>query len=216
MEPVFALLMIAAVLAFVVFAFVSSAKRRKEYQELAARLRMTYTPKDRALPREFKFLDGLRKGHSQYAANILTGQYREYPVMFFDYHYTTGSGKNQQHHTESFFMLKQERPWPELRIYPEGVFSKFGQMLGFDDIDFESLEFSKAFVVKSPNKKFAYDICHTRMMEFLLQHRDVSLEIEDRYLALSCNRALRPDQCTERLNLLIAVRELFPRYLYET
>lgn len=177
---------------------------------------MRYTAKDRALPREFKFLDGLRKGHSRTATNILTGNYKEHSMMFFDFHYTTGSGKNQQHHVESFFILRQDRTFPELRIYPEGMFSKLGQMMGFDDIDFESIEFSNAFVVKTTDKKFAYDICHTRTMQFLLQHPKISVEIERNFVALSCPRALKPAECPGKLDLLVQFRELFPRYLYET
>lgn len=216
MESFGAIVFLCVVVGFIIIAFALAAQRRKAFRELARRLGMTYTAKDRALPREFKFLDGLCKGHSRYASNILTGDYRNHPVMFFDFHYTTGSGKNQQQHTDSFFILRQDKPFPELRIYPEGVFSKLGQMMGFEDIDFESLEFSKAFAVKATDKKFAYDICHTRMMEFLLQHRTLSLEIEGQFVALGCDRALKPEECPEKLDILVQVRELFPRYLYET
>jgi hypothetical protein len=210
---IFFILIVAAIL---IGSLVFGAQRRKAFQELATRLGMTYTRKDRALPREFKFLDRLRRGHSRYASNILMGDYRGHPVVFFDFHYTTGSGKSQQHHCESFFILRQDKAFPELRIYPETLFSRLGQMMGFEDIDFESLEFSKAFVVKSRDKKFAYDICHPRMMEYLLGHRSLSLEIEDRFVALGCNRRLKPEQCPERLDVLVGVRELFPRYLYES
>ena len=41
-------------------------------------------------------------------------------------------------------------------------------MFGYQDIKFESAEFSKTFCVRSPDKKFAYDVCNAKMMEYLL------------------------------------------------
>jgi hypothetical protein len=87
-------------------------------------------------------------------------------------------------------------------------------MLGFGDIDFESIEFSKAFCVRSRDRKFAYDICHTRMMEYLLAHRDLSLEIEGHCVALSFPRRLDIEEIPGRLRQLVEIRNLFPAYLY--
>jgi hypothetical protein len=49
---------------------------------------------------------------------------------------------------------------------------------GFDDIDFESSEFSSRFIVKSADKRFAYDVIHPRMMEFLLEGDPPTVELE--------------------------------------
>ena len=45
---------------------------------------------------------------------------------------------------------------------------KIAGALGFHDINFESSEFSRKFHIKCADKKFAYDVIHPRMMEFLL------------------------------------------------
>jgi hypothetical protein len=87
-------------------------------------------------------------------------------------------------------------------------------MLGYDDIDFESSEFSRAFAVRSRDRKFTYDVCHPRMMEYLLEHRDLSLEIEGRCVAMSFDRRLKPEEVPARLQQLIQIRQLFPEYLY--
>jgi len=208
------------VLVVAVFAYLRERKRREAFQKLAASLGLRYYRRDPSIAARYDFLDKLRQGHNRYAFNILEGSYCDRPVRVFDYHYETYSRDSKgrrttEHHYFSFFMLEQEREFPELRIYPEGLLSKFGQMLGFDDIDFESVEFSKAFVVRSKDKKFAYDVCHTGMMTYLLDHRDLSIEIEGRCVSLSFDRRLKPEEIEPRLRQLAEIRNLFPKYLYD-
>ncbi|HUT33597.1 MAG TPA: hypothetical protein VNE39_08970 [Planctomycetota bacterium] len=211
---------IAIVIVAAVLGHLWEKKRREAFAALAQRLGLTFSPgRDKTLPLRYGFLDALRQGSNRYAFNLLNGDHQGYPVQVFDYHYETHStnskGQRQTHHHYfSFFVLEQARDFPELRIYPEGIWQKLGQMLGFDDIDFESLEFSKAFCVRSKNRKFAYDVCHTRMMEFLLAHRDLSIEIELNSVALSFRRRLKPEEVPERLDQLVAIVNLFPEYLY--
>ena len=90
-----------------------------------------------------------------------------------DYHYQTTSSNGKQttthHHYFSYCLI--ELPYaslPDLRIRREGIFDSLAGAFGFDDIDFESAEFSKRFHVKSSDKRFAYDVVHPAMMEFLL------------------------------------------------
>lgn len=219
--PVVVFIMVAAlVIILAVFAAWQERKRREAFQALAQRLGLRYTRRDTTIAKQYEFLDKLRQGKNRYALNILDGLYQGHYVNAFDYHYETESsdGKGHshtQHHCFSFFILGQERVFPELRIYPESFLSRLGQALGYADIDFESLEFSRAFVVRSPDRKFAYDICHARMMEYLLQHRDFSLEIEGRCVALGFDKQLKPEEFEPMLARLVEVRSLFPEYLYQ-
>jgi hypothetical protein len=104
--------------------------------------------------------------------------------------------------------------FPELTIGPEGFFSKIAQAVGYDDIDFESHEFSRKFCVRSKDKKFAYDVCNAQMIEYLLTNPDLVIEIERDSLAVSFNRRLAPENIESNLNRLIAVRSLMPDYLF--
>ncbi len=194
-------------------------KRREAFQALAKKLGMRYHAKDHGVANRYAFLNKLDQGSNRYAFNVLEGEYKGHPVKAFDYHYETYStdskGRRQTHHHYfSFFILHQSQYFPELRIYPESFLSKFGQMLGYDDIDFESIEFSKAFTVRSPDKKFAYDICHTRMMEYLLSDPALSVEFEGQCIALGFDRKLAVEQFEHRLDQLCKIRELIPDYVY--
>jgi hypothetical protein len=215
MEPllIFGFLAIFAVV--LIGGFLAARKRREAMWALATRLGLNFDPaKSRSLARRYKFLDKLRRGSNRYAYNTLSGNYQGHDIMAFDYHYQTGSGKNTHHYHFSFFIMHLTAAFPELVIGPEGIFSKIAQAVGYDDIDFESHEFSKKFCVRSANKKFAYDVCNARMIEYLLSNRDFSIEIEGNVLAIAFSRKLAPEAIEPNLNRLVAVRSLMPDYLF--
>ena len=211
---------IALVVVLVIFGHLAAKKRQEAMLAMAARLGLQFDPgKDRGLARQFQFLDKLRVGDNRYAFNILSGNYQSHDVMAFDYHYETHStdskGHRQTHHHYfSFFLLQLPVSFPELVIAREGFFSKVAQACGYDDIDFESHEFSQKFCVRSPNKKFAYDVCNARMIEYLLANDDLMIEVEGPALAVSFDNRLSPEQIERNLNRLIAVRALMPDYLF--
>jgi hypothetical protein len=208
--------MVALIAVVVVIGYILNKKRREAMAALAARLGLQFNPrKRRDLARRYRFLDKLRRGSNRYAFNLLSGNYQGHDVMMFDYHYQVNSGKNTHHHYFSFFILGLPGSFPELVIDKEGFFSKVAQALGYDDIDFESHEFSRKFRVRSPNKKFAYDVCNGQMIEYLLSNSDLSIEIEDNLLTISFCSRLSPEAIEPNLNRLITVRSLMPEYLFD-
>ena len=211
--PVFVAVVVVVGVVGGVYSLVAKIRRRNAFQALAGQLHLRYCAEDSGIPDRYSFLDTLSRGHSRYAANVLTGEYRGYDVLAFDFHYTTGSGKSQQHHRLGFFMLHLPRSFQELKIYPENFLAKIGQTLGFEDVDFESAAFSDAFTVRAADKKFAYDFCHARMMEYLLQHRSFAFEIEGECLAMGMEKLLAPEEVMWCLDRLIEIRELMPAYV---
>jgi hypothetical protein len=99
-------------------------------------------------------------------------------------------------------------------ICREGFWSKVAQAFGYDDIDFESAEFSRRFCVRSRDKKFAYDFCHARMMEFLLANDDLTIEIDQDVLAVTFDSRLNPERIEPNLQRLAMLRSLMPDYLF--
>ena len=82
---------------------------------------------------------------------------RPYPVKMGDFNYkvtrSTGKGSNTTTYRLSYLIL--HLPFaltPDLLIRREGVFDKIAGAIGFDDIDFESAEFSRRFYVKSSDR----------------------------------------------------------------
>lgn len=220
MEILFVVLVIGFVIGAAILGGIAAKKRREAFELVAARLGLRFTAeKDRGIADRYSFLNKLDQGSNRYAYNILSGNYANHEVMVFDYHYETYSRDNKgnrqtHHHYFSFFMLMMERQFPELTIGPEGFLSKFAQAFGYDDIDFESHEFSRSFCVRSKDKKFAYDFCHARAMEYLLSNPDLVIEIDGPVLAIAFSRCLEPEQIPGNLQRLVALREMMPAYLF--
>jgi len=198
------------------FAWQAEKKRRAEFGAWAAEHGWRYHfRRDKHKVRQYGFLDRLQQGHSRVASHRLEGEWQGMPAEAFQLKYVTGSGKNQQTHWWTVALVRIGTPFPELTIAPENVLSRFGQALGFDDIDFESIEFSNAYAVRSRDKKFAYDFCNTAMMEYLLAHRGTTLELEHDVLALLASKRLKADDLRPMLGHLAAIRERIPAYVFQ-
>lgn len=225
------ILFIAVVVSIFIVSKVSSRyspgaarKRRDGLSALAQRLNLTFSPdNDYGLVRQFDFLKPFAQGMDRYAYNLLSGNYRGYDVRAFDYHYE-GERKNKNSRSMEYrfsvLILLLPVSCPDLTIRPENFFRKAAEKLGGEDIQFESAEFSKAFRVRCVEKKFAYDICNPRMMEYLLANRDLSIEIQYQVVALvfdsfvSFNACLPVDKIEYNLNRLAQIRSLMPDYLF--
>jgi hypothetical protein len=224
MDSAFPILIFGAfvvlVIVLAIFGAIAAKKRREAFVALAARLGLQFSPdRDRTIADRFHFLNRLAQGSNRYAYNIVSGTYQGRSVLVFDYHYQTESRDSKghrrtHHHHFSCFVLQLERAFPELTIVREGIFSKVAQAFGYDDIDFESHEFSRKFCVRSKDKKFAYDVCHAQMIEYLLTNDDLNIEIENTVLALAYSGVLKPEEIEPNLQRLVQVRELMPKYLF--
>ena len=221
MEPVIFIAIAALVIAAIIFGIIAERKRREALLQVATQLGLRFSPdRDRALGRRYGFLDKLARGSNRYAFNTFTGGHRGHDVQVFDYHYETHStdskGRRQTHHHHlGVHVLRLERDFPELVIAPEGFFSKIAQAFGYDDIDFESHEFSSKFVVRSQDKKFAYDFCHSRMMEHLLANPTLNIELDANVLSIIHSGRLKPENIASTLDQLITLRGLMPDYLFD-
>ena len=197
------------------------ARRRLEgLVALSRRLNLGFSAGENyAIADRFNFLKQLAQGDNRFAANVLSGNYRQNDILAFDYHYQTESTDSKGHRTTthhwfSFFILTLPAFFPELTIRRENFFTKVAEVFGYGDINFESAEFSKTFNVRSPDKKFAYDVCNAQMIEYLLANRDLSLEIENSVLALAFTNRLEPEQIEANLQRLVEIRSRLPLYLF--
>jgi len=172
----------AAAAGIIYLLVMADRKRRLVLKAVARKLGLAFDPGvDRQLHRTYAH-SVFQKGRSRQGTNnlfgILTLAGHQIHARMGDYKYTTGSGKHSQTHRISYALF--QLPFvglPELLIRRENLGDKLIGGIGFDDIDFESEEFSRAFWVKGGNKKFAYDVIHPGMMEFLLEGPTPRMEI---------------------------------------
>jgi len=195
MHLIIILALIAGAIVVGILGHRANKKRQEELAALARELGWEFDPdKDASHDEQYTNFDIFRRGHSRAAYNTLTGGLsidgRSFPAKMGDFTYkiTRHTGKSTTTQTYRFSYLIVHCPFggvPELLIRREGLFDKLAGVFGFDDIDFESAEFSKKFHVKSADKRFAYDVCHPRMMEFLLQSTPPMVDIEHGQCCLS-------------------------------
>jgi hypothetical protein len=187
-QNIFQFLFFAGILAVVIAALILNArmerKRREELEQLARSLGLDFYPdEDDDFP-EQRAHRWFKQGHSRSAKNRIEGMLdvggQRMNVKLGDFKWVTGAGKHRQVHRHGYLLIIPAwRSLPALEIRPENFFDKVGDALGFDDIDFESAEFSRKFMVKSNDKKFAYAVIHPRMMEFLLAMDGHRIQIDE-------------------------------------
>jgi len=199
-------------------------KRRLDLAALASTLGLTYEPQaDRSRDEQFSQFSVFNHGRSRTAWNTLAGtrlfDEHELEVVMGDYRYTvdSGHGKNRRSHTYRLSYLATRLPnpaTPSVVVRPETFFDKFAGMIGFDDIDFESVEFSKRFHVASSDKRFAYDLIDPRMMEFLLAEAPKLLDMEGGWvLVLDGKRRWKPAEFSSTLAWLNTWFEHWPTHV---
>lgn len=173
------LLVIAGVLvvgAVLYFQHQAHKKKVAEFTAFAAQRGWRYIERDRALKDRFLGTP-FGKGHGRDAKHILRGEHRGRQLLVFEYSYkeTHGSGDDRRtetyHHTvASVYMPK---PQPMLEIGREGLGRKILGFVGVRDLQLESEQFNDTFHIRTDNEKFAYDVLHPRMMEWMLADQRV-------------------------------------------
>ncbi len=206
----------------VIYNSIQMQKRQEGLIDLSRRLNLEFQRRGKLRhPRPLRISQAARAGSTTATPRMSFREpYQQYDVLAFDYHYETQThdknGTHTEHHWFSFFILTLPAFFPDLTIRRENFFTKVAEVFGYGDIKFESAEFSKTFCVRSPDKKFAYDVCNAKMIEYLLANRDLSIEIENNVLALAFTTRLSPEQIETNLQRLVEIRARLPEYLFNT
>ena len=233
MGPVLVILVFLVLVGIAIAGAIAAQKaaqaRRDALAALANELGFRFDPSNDAdHDDEYAQFEIFRRGHSRSAYNTLTGDIdpagpdaglAPLPVKMGDFTYkvTSSNGKTTTTHTYHLSYAILHLPYanvPNLLIRPEGMFDKLAGVLGFDDIDFESAEFSRRFHVKSGDKKFAYDVCHPRMMEFLMNAKPPTIDIEHgRCCLFSGGKRWEPAEFRQALSWANAFFEQWPDHV---
>lgn len=227
-HPILIVLAVMIVGGLIIAAIVVSHKKEKqrnaELHAMADKLGFDFhLGKDTNHDELFSQFGVFRQGHSRAAYNTMIGE-REingarFGVRMGDYTYkvTTHNGKSSSTTTYrlSYCILLIPYPRvPRLLIRPEHFMDKIGSAIGFDDIDFESSEFSKRFFVKSDDKRLTYAIVTPAMMEFLLASGKPTVDIEGgACLSLRGTRRWKADEFVDSLTWLDRFFELWPEHV---
>ncbi|HEY3760905.1 MAG TPA: DUF3137 domain-containing protein [Verrucomicrobiae bacterium] len=218
------ILQVAAVVVVVVVALVAAANQKQvrdqrsiDLFDLGKSLGFDeFCPnRDSGFVMGWGFLSPLSHGDDRYALNILRGIYQGQTLFIFDHHYRIGNGKEESHIYGTMLMLVEKQAFPQLLIHHNSGQDRLEAVFGIgNEVKLESAEFSRAFSVRSQDKKFAFDVCNPQMMEFLLQNPDMRLEINGPIISLAFEPLLPVDRIELNLQRLAQIRSLMPDFLF--
>ena len=168
----------------------------------------------RDLNPNLKYLDlfkRFKQGSNKYVFDIFSGIWHRYPANAFTFHYEIRHDRSTSHYYFVVVLIHIETSFPRLTIKRRGLF-------GFGGISFESVIFDEEFTVHCKDKKFAYDFCHPKAMEYLLeQGGGIDIELKGNVLAVFIDeKELNIEDVEESLNRLVKLRKLMPNYLYRS
>jgi hypothetical protein len=214
MDTLIILIAVGVFAVIFVLVYLASLERRKKMAAYAESHGWQFTPtKDKQMSSRFPGFKCLKRGHSRYAYNIISGQHEGANITAFDYHYVTGHGKSRRVHNFSAIVLGTPLPLKFLYIRPENVFDKVSDFFGFDDIDFESAEFSRKFYIKAEEKRWAYHVIHQRMMAYLLESPKFHVQMDTEQVMAWRNSRFKEEDFDAAFALIQGILIRLPEYL---
>ncbi len=217
--PQFLVISIFVVIAVVaiIYNIYATGQRRKELSAWALSKGLFFSPdKDDSFDSQYMNFQCLQEGHDRYARNVMQGALAGRQFIGCDYNYTTGSGKDSNHHHFSLVIVNSPIFLKPLLIRPENLLDKIAACVGLNDINFESAEFSKKFYVNSTDKKWAYDIIHPQMMEFLLASPVFSIQFDSLSVIVYRHCTFSPADFDAAVDLINGIFERIPDYVIQS
>ena len=173
------------VAALIAYGFIADRKRTAAFAEAAADLGFEFDPSPRAnLPDDLTNLYLFTQGRSRRARNILHGRTADLDVSVFDYHYTTGSGKNRTSYNQTVACFRTgDLHLPTFSLRPESFWHRIGGLLGMQDIDFDTHPvFSKAYLLKGPEEAAVREVFTPEVLEFFEERTGLCVEADSKVL----------------------------------
>ncbi|MCK4626317.1 MAG: hypothetical protein KAV00_13450 [Phycisphaerae bacterium] len=211
-----ALVIISLIFAFLLYYDVRDKRRIKNRER---RLKTWATGKgleydwgpNRHLFYEFPQFECLQPGVNRYAYNIVKGIWKDRNVLAFDYHFKVDPKGPTCYF--SAVIVESHTPLKTLLIRPEKFSDKVANSLGFHDIEFESDEFNRMFRIGAPEKRWAYDVLHPRVMEILISEPKFLIKFEGMYAIAYRPMVMSIEDFDAGIELLCGILDLVPEYV---
>jgi hypothetical protein len=226
----------ALVVLAIILASYYSKKRKEEFAAVAAALGLEYWPNGASgmypsdnsgcsgslfgsfasndpLVAMFEGFHPFGQGSARKSTDMLTGKYQGIDVCCFDYQYTISTGKSSATYHFGVHVAKLPLVFPATTIRHEGFGDKIVGAFGGRDIQFESEEFNKRYFVQSGSERFAYDLLHPQMIEYLLSMPEQYWQMSGQYLMIVNSGALQPEAVQTYLDALLVFNGYIPEFV---
>lgn len=192
-------------------------KRVKEWKQFAKWHGLNFQEWDyQGILGNFDVYSLFQSGYNKHVCNLCFGKKGNMEICTFDYPYDP----DNEHAFATGLLITSPFIWQSISIYAKDILGdifdrNLSEVIRFENIKFESAEFSKQYYVKCEDKKFAYDIIHPQIMELLLHVKYLNLNIETLHKTVLFRR-IDPIPISEMdllLETAIKFIDLIPEYL---
>jgi hypothetical protein len=209
-------LVILIILGIIVVAQIYAQQRRKELAAWASSRGLQFRPsRVYEMGDQYPDFGCLNHGTRRYAENVIRGRIGQRSVCAFDYHYETSNGDHDGSHRFSALIVTTNLPFKPLLIRHEAFLDRVAAFLGFEGIEFESAEFSKEFHVKSPDRRWAFDVLSQATMEFLLRSPRFILEFHPWQVMAYRDETFKPADFESALQVIEGILDRLPKDLLQ-
>jgi hypothetical protein len=149
-------------------------------------------------------------GRDQKAYNALFGRVGDCEVIFFEYQYTTGSGKSSQTHRLGVIILPDGAPGrPNFQLTPRTFFDKFAGLFTTKGIELEGAgEFNRRCKLVGRDEEGLRETFNPDLVEYLGRDGRWHLEVLNGQLLLHRQTALKPGKVPGMVTDALEVRDL--------
>ena len=225
---------IAAILLAAVASYIGGRRRIQALSAWARQKGLSFNPaRDRSLAYRFPEFAVFQKGNNAYGYNLVHGIFRR-PLRSTPSTTTTRPNTRSRfarptaraapapaprpaisHHHFSAVVVEPELPLKPLLIRPEGLFDKVADFFGKGDLDFESAEFSRRYHVTAPDRRWAYDVLHARVIDFLLDQPRLVVEFTPQHVLIMRpgERLMTPELFDAAVRTADEMLDLLPAYV---
>jgi len=195
-------------------------KRRDAVRDWAGKNRFEFREgPEHGMPSRFPGLDFLNEGFDRQARFVDEGRREFGGICSFDWHYKTKvrtkNGTRTRHHAFTVVAVETDVPMEPMVIRPEGLVDKINAFFGHDDIDFESAEFSRAFHVSCPNRRWAYDLLHPAAIQHLLDSPRLRIDFGTSHAATRAVDLMEVWEIERALRIVGGLLRLMPRHVVQ-
>jgi len=219
-NPVVLVLAVGLVLmgGLLTWSVISHRKHQKALDAWLEPRRWHRLPADRSLVSRWRGTP-FGTGDNRKVADVVAGSFQGYDLLSFVYSYetsSTDSDGSRSTTTHTFHLVTLQLPafLPDLEVTPESVGSRLATAFGKVDLDVESDEFNKRFVVRATDLAVGHAILHPRLVERLLREGRVAWRIEGTTLLTWASGRTNLQRLDARIALLAAIADAVPRHVW--
>jgi hypothetical protein len=158
------------------------------------------------------------QGSSQQIDNFMKKSDSQGEIYVFDYSYTIHhSGKNSSDttYTQTVILTKQTKTVPSFELFPEGLFGKIADIVGFKDIDFDSnKEFSDKYRLKAKDEAGVRQAFTSPLLNYLVTNRAFEkIESNAQYfLFYTPSRLVKVEELAAKIDSATKITQMLSQY----